>query len=547
MVDDRVVPLVIALAVASAVTTSASCFEPRQAPPQVHRSSCTTCHGSATRAGDEVLRSAPPFDLLGRTDPSLPSVGAHLHHLTGSDVHTAIACETCHVVPDATDSPGHADDSAPADIIFSGLARHLGHEPSYDSGTASCTDTYCHGDAEVPWVPATTPELRCVRCHQMPPPAPHPAVRECELCHGAVVDGPQSFRDPALHVDGTVQVDERCDACHGDGDDGWPPPSLSGASDPTSIGVGAHARHLIGGDSGRGVPCATCHLVPEAVSDEGHLDASPNAEVRLTGIAVNGGGAPAWDRDTLSCAETWCHSPSGGGASPSWIAAQSSTCTSCHQMPPPAPHPQMSTCDLCHGEVAGAANTIVARDRHVDGVVDVAVPNDCVSCHGTGATGVPPPALDGSLLSSAPGVGAHAVHLDPGGDARPVACEECHEVPVTVLALGHLDSMRPAEMTFSGVAKSFGATPTYDGATCADTWCHGGRTAFGFPSGGQHTTPLWTMVDGSQAYCTSCHAMPPPTPAHPPAPTLCSPCHSNVVGLAEFLDPLRHVDGRVDL
>ncbi|MEQ9323136.1 MAG: hypothetical protein RIF41_28475, partial [Polyangiaceae bacterium] len=67
-----------------------------------------------------------------------------------------------------------------------------------------------------------------------------------------------------------------------------------------------------------------------------------------------------------------------------------------------------------------------------------------------------------------------------------------------------------------------------------------------FPSGGTNTEPGWTDPQ-TGLMCNSCHGMPPPTPAHPPAPTFCSPCHSNVKGLGSFFDPSLHVNGFIDL
>jgi predicted CxxxxCH...CXXCH cytochrome family protein len=214
-------------------------------------------------------------------------------------------------------------------------------------------------------------------------------------------------------------------------------------------------------------------------------------------------------------------------------------------MPPPAPHPQLSNCALCHGAVIDEAGLITDRGRHVDGVVDVAVPMACNACHGD-ATGAAPPAdLMGNVLTSFPGVGAHRSHLEGSGIARKVACGECHLVPAEVLVFGHLDTPPPAEVIFSGVAKAFGASPAYDGVTCTNTFCHGDDFVLGHDSGGLATQPLWTLVDGSQKQCTSCHALPPPPP-HPPGPSFCSDCHTGFGVTLQVLDPDSHVNGVVD-
>src|SRR5690606_4699647 len=230
-------------------------------------------------------------------------------------------------------------------------------------------------------------------------------------------------------------------------------------------------------------------------------------------------------RDTRRCADTWCHGPSAPSASPSWTAPSSAACTSCHGMPPPAPHPQMSNCALCHGAVVDDAGLVTDRSRHVDGIVDVVVPVACNACHGDATSAAPPADLMGNLLTSSPGVGAHRAHLEGSGIARPVPCGECHQVPAEVLVSGHLDTPPPAEVVFSGVAEAFGASPAYEGATCTNTYCHGDDFIFGHDSGGLATQPVWTLVDGSQKLCTSCHGLPPPPP-HPPGPSFCSDCHT---------------------
>jgi len=514
----------------------AGCLEPRELEPLRHTSNCTTCHGSPVRSASELNQSAPPFDVAGNSDARSPGVGAHLVHLTPNEVHAGIVCSECHVVPDATDSSGHADSALPAELTFGSLASTGNRQPSYQTGT--CVNTYCHLATTPKWIPSETPVQRCERCHAMPPPPPHPALSECERCHGEVVDAAGVIIATERHVNGVVDVDERCDGCHGSGSLGAPPPDLSGATDVSRIGVGAHAAHLAGGDNSRALACGECHTVPRTAGDSGHLDdATPHAEVIFT---LSVGPEPTWSRHDRRCAGGWCHGPS----SPAWTEPGPLGCTSCHGMPPAPPHPQMSDCARCHGEVIDAAGSILARERHVDGVVDVMLPEACNACHGDSTSAAPPLDLQGNALTTFAGVGAHRAHLDGSGIARPVPCSECHQVPSEVLSTGHIDTFAPAELAFSGVAKAFGASPSYDGMRCVNSYCHGDQFVFGHDSGGLATEPLWTQVDGTQKQCNSCHGLPPPAP-HPPGPSFCSDCHSNVGITLQILDPLSHVDGVV--
>ncbi|MEZ4438517.1 MAG: CxxxxCH/CxxCH domain-containing protein [Polyangiaceae bacterium] len=530
------------LAIASAslvgVVTSGGCIELRGKPEPRHEDDCTTCHGSPLREGDALTRSAPPFDLEGVTDTQRRGVGAHLVHLVESDSHAPVPCDTCHVVPEAVDSPGHADDALPADVIFGGIAASGDHAPRYDQVAIGCVDVYCHGGRDVGWVPSREGQPRCARCHGDPPPPPHPADDRCSLCHGEVIDANRQFVSASKHVDGEVQVAERCDACHGSGELGAPPPDLAGSVSVTSVGVGAHAVHLAGGESGRPLACNECHTVPSTAGDLGHLDSVPNAEVHLTGPATSGDRNPVWVHGQRRCVDSWCHGPGAAGSdrSPLWTSVEGPLgCQGCHGNPPPAPHPQLSDCERCHGEVVAAGGIIHARDKHVDGVVQVDLPLACDSCHGSGPQGLPPPDLAGNTDFTFPGVGAHQVHLNGAGPYRHLTCDDCHEVPATVLASGHIDTVGPAELDFGGVALAYGANPSYDGDTCAKTWCHGGKTAFGFPAGGNETAPSWTSPQDGLG-CNSCHSMPPPTP-HTPGPHPLQPLPQQRRGPRRFRRP----------
>jgi predicted CxxxxCH...CXXCH cytochrome family protein len=100
---------------------------------------------------------------------------------------------------------------------------------------------------------------------------------------------------------------------------------------------------------------------------------------------------------------------------------------------------------------------------------------------------------------------------------------------------------------FSGAAIAFGATPAYANGSCSATPCHGAVFPDAHASGGTHTAPAWTIVDGSEAGCGACHALPPPGP-HPKGELnpVCSACHENIApDNASFVRPELHVDGVV--
>ncbi|MFZ5891488.1 MAG: CxxxxCH/CxxCH domain c-type cytochrome [Myxococcota bacterium] len=510
---------------------------------------CAECHGEPERAGDHLARSAPPRDLRGASSVDSPGVGAHAIHLNAGATHAPFACNECHVVPDATDSPGHADTARPAELTFGALASTGQHRPAYDPVARKCSETWCHRAADAVWNQPKSSDAACGSCHGLPPPSPHPQSERCSVCHAQVVDEQQRIIAPSLHVDGRVQYGAgECASCHGSLSSAAPPLDTLGNGVASALGVGAHTAHLSGGGSSRALECSECHRVPIEIDEPTHADGLP-AEVALTGVAEAHSRKPRWLHAEARCADSWCHAPSTSAAtmSPVWNEAGALPCNGCHGLPPPPPHPVATQCSFCHGEVVGSDNrSIVERARHVDGVIDVNVGSDCTGCHGS-LNPAPPFDLAGNNMISAPGVGAHQVHIQGTPRSKAVPCESCHRVPENVLAPGHLDGQASANVVFSGVALAHGASPSYVEGRCENTACHGAVFPERHESGGTITAPLWTRVDGTQAPCGSCHALPPPRP-HPyreQSPN-CSGCHENLASdNMSFIRPDLHVDGEV--
>ncbi len=506
---------------------------------------CATCHGEADRPGDYLARSAPPRDLLGATDASYPGVGAHSIHLNASATHAALACQECHIVPDDARSPGHADNARPAELVFGKLAKLGKREPAYDSQKRSCSASYCHREATPVWNDPRSSAEACGSCHGLPPAAPHPQSDRCSACHGDVIDDERRFIAPERHVDGVVDVKSLdCIKCHGSAENAAPPRDTQGNTSSKALGVGAHQAHLAGGAFSRPLACSECHRVPDQADDPTHVVGLP-ARVELTGVALTKASVATWDHATATCS-SWCHAPEPASkpTSPSWTSDQALGCTSCHGMPPAAPHTQMTDCSRCHGAVVGSDNvSIIDKLHHVDGVIDVAFDSSCTGCHG-GKNPAPPRDLAGSSLTSEAGVGAHQTHVLGTASARAVPCAECHSVPAAVFDPGHIDSPLPAEVVFSGAALAFQSQPRYRAGSCENSSCHGAIFAQGHPSGGSNTAPVWTKADGTQASCGSCHGLPPPPPHL--VNTACHTCHQDMAADdVRFTHPELHVDGKV--
>lgn len=167
--------------------------------------------------------------------------------------------------------------------------------------------------------------------------------------------------------------------------------------------------------------------------------------------------------------------------------------------------------------------------------------NECVVCHGNPARvgtpeaqAAPPNDVAGQSDFHAPGVGAHANHVEQAANHTPVACSECHLVPSSTWSPGHIDSALPAEVVPGPLALLGDHPASYDPTTgtCSATYCHG------------LATPHWTAP--LSWACGSCHALPPPQCNT--TNEQCSDCHGEVLTAGRvFLRRDLHVNGTVDV
>ena len=172
----------------------------------------------------------------------------------------------------------------------------------------------------------------------------------------------------------------------------------------------------------------------------------------------------------------------------------------------------------------------------------------CTRCHGSDGNPAPPQSLRGATSTEARGVGAHRLHLRDTEIRLALPCSECHVVPATVSAPGHLG---PPLLAWGPIAAARGSQPAFDGAAarCSGVWCHGGNPAL---AGGTAPAPVWTYAtepDYSgppERVCVACHGFPPPAPH--PALTSCAGCHGTTVAPDGRIDVAggKHVNGKVD-
>jgi predicted CxxxxCH...CXXCH cytochrome family protein len=176
-------------------------------------------------------------------------------------------------------------------------------------------------------------------------------------------------------------------------------------------------------------------------------------------------------------------------------------------------------CTACHGGAAAPSTPVYSED------VRIAPPSD----------------LAGNSDPTSRGVGAHRSHLVEGDFRTNLECSDCHIRPDSVDDTGHIDTDLVAEINFGELAAEEDANPVWDSSmgSCSGTYCHGTTK-----EGGGLTEPLWMIVDGSQAFCGSCHGIPP----HDDFGS-CNFCHGNVVTADTTITDLGktlHINGEID-
>ncbi|MBI5544332.1 MAG: CxxxxCH/CxxCH domain-containing protein [Deltaproteobacteria bacterium] len=213
-------------------------------------------------------------------------------------------------------------------------------------------------------------------------------------------------------------VVEGCGQCHGTADDPAPPPDLSGSSDRSRPGVGAHSKHRAPAAWHNDIKCDHCHVVP-AATDLEHGQQGGEAVVTLKGLAA-AGVTPSYENGSCS---VYCHGAKlkfgEAKRSPEWTSTAGTTCTSCHGMPPPAPHPDVDDCGRCHLDVSDENGAIISGFRHIDGYVTA--PKGAHLIHLEGAGG---PVYECVVCHD--GERYHGLLKDGKALEETTACDGCH-------------------------------------------------------------------------------------------------------------------------
>ncbi len=344
----------------------------------------------------------------------------------------------------------------------------------------------------------------------------------CGRCHDGTLSRPDkvTFAAPNATACTTCHAEPKgilaCSTCHAE-----------------TLRAGAHAAHVTPSASHAvGIACSTCH--PTVAADDanviGGLHGNGAVEIAFDPAVVPN--EASFDPRTGACAVA-CHDRKGKRPLLAWSDKGPLGCNDCHASPPPAHF--AGPCTSCHRE-ANADGTALTKSSpqglHFNGRVDLGDGSGkCGACHGDGD-------------SAWPKTGGHTAHATQqlGAD---VACGSCHAVPSSIFAPGHLDGQ--VTVAFSGAARARGSRPAWNGTSCSDTACHGGKLDV-------VATPVWTDTSGAAKACGACHGIP-PTEQHTSS-TSCdrSSCHGAVVTRGAngvpMIDPTRralHINGVIDL
>lgn len=466
---------------------------------------CEPCHaGASPAAGFRTGRYVDAIACLASS--GAPATGAYARVLA-DDVHKPLLTESERAVVTRWVTAG-----APG--LRSGV---------HDAHFADPRSPASHGPVlrAQRWAPMLDPQHpdACGRCHAGAPARPEkitaaaPGATACTTCH-TEPEGPLG-----------------CSTCHGVAGRPYPPRNACFFPDEAAK-PGAHKAHVLPSPArGQGLECASCHPTP-----------SQDPKLQMTGSHGDGRVdvvlAPAvafagatYDAASHQCT-TGCHAREGA-ARPvmTWTDTTKVKCGDCHGNPPPQHY--QGQCEGCHQVSGDPSRAPGSTATHMNARIDFGDGSGrCGSCHGKGD-------------DPAPSTNAHPAHLSARG-AADVQCVACHVVPTAFgKGKGHPRGDGP-RVTFSGLASSHSASPSYSGGSCAGVYCHGATM-------GSSGKPSWTDRSGAPAACGTCHAIPPPPP-HVQTSGCESPiCHGSEVSAGTTtptISPARrsfHVNGAVDL
>lgn len=220
-------------------------------------------------------------------------------------------------------------------------------------------------------------------------------LEQCQKCHASNFSGGTAGVS-CLDCHTSSEGPKACNTCHGVFADETriaPPNDISGNSETTAEGVGAHTSHVYENELTLNISCFECHPSQSGEGDfvKAHIDGLP-AEISFGELATSDLSAPGFNKNEVTCSNIYCHgnfefkkedSESqwiytdslivGENFSPKWTKVDDTqaACGTCHLLPPTGHlnagnDPDAATCKGCHTAVFnedGSLNTFV----HING------------------------------------------------------------------------------------------------------------------------------------------------------------------------------------
>jgi predicted CxxxxCH...CXXCH cytochrome family protein len=356
----------------------------------------TYCHSGSTiqwgTRGPLACNSCHKADatLAGAHNKHWQSVGSYPTSYTGKPGNSGDAgnyrfeCASCHGGSHAN-GPAATENGAAAEVFFSysgavrlgsysyGATRVLDGTLSWSNG--SCSATYCHSNG--------------------------------------------NGGDPNIDASGFNWASGNvlgCFGCHGTAD---------------TLSTNAHARHVGGPATGKGISCPTCHAAT-AASNGSIADKTKHVngekDVDFSGVAQG----TRIDASTI-CSTSYCHSNGKGiYSAPDWNSSATGACGTCHATAPGLGSPLIATgAHFSHFSTSVAAYGPMLSQQNATG---------CQTCHNfsndLGTNHINRSVdLNGSLGYNSNGTGTctpcHTTQVN--WTAGAVACESCHTGTLSVI------------------------------------------------------------------------------------------------------------------
>ncbi len=200
-----------------------------------------------------------------------------------------------------------------------------------------------------------------------------------------------------------------------------------------------------------------------------------------------------------------------------------------------------SGCQECHGENLNAGGTIQGCQTAACHIQSGGI-YSCANCHSYTLTAKDAFFYDvkNNYSPDTVSVGTHRSHLlAVHGISDSLNCSDCHTMPTSIFASGHLDTTQ--NIDFGELAMENGKTPLWNRATatCSDVYCH------------LNSTPVWTENNSAYSTCQGCHTGFDTSDAHPAHVTDqnydCSVCHDGYSLTAKTVVISSHIDGEKDI